>query len=573
MFDLANVPLLRTLLDQALPDALYIHGHDGRLLEVNQRACEALGYSRTELLEKNMLDIEQDLDLPAAQRAWSALQAHETICLRGHHRRRDGSRFPVEGRYCLFLWGDLRIYVIVARDIDLHRQQERNLRSSQQRVLELERERRQEVAERLNRSERRYLGIVEAMAEGLVIHDEAGRIVTANPSAQQILGLDLDQILERDHADARWGAVREDGQPLDAAEHPAAHCLRTGQTVQNQILGIEVAGRGRRWLSINAVPLCLNRPSTPDAALTTMVDITQRKQLERDLARANERNATLLRNASDGIHILDPAGHVIEASESFARALGYRRDEILGMHVTQWDPAASSASMIALVERLGISQQSAQFERVHRRKDGSTVEVELTANTLELDGQTVLFCSSRDISVRKQLERELREMATIDFLTGVATRRSFVSRLEQEIARLRRSRAESSCLLMLDLDHFKNVNDRFGHPTGDEVLKHVARLLRKDARAADAVGRLGGEEFALLLLNTEPESAALQAERLRQNVSGTHYQGDGISIPMTVSIGIAPLLQSDGSAADCIQRADQALYRAKTYGRNRVECA
>ena len=130
-------------------------------------------------------------------------------------------------------------------------------------------------------------------------------------------------------------------------------------------------------------------------------------------------------------------------------------------------------------------------------------------------------------------------------------------------------------MLMLDLDRFKSINDRWGHPTGDRVLQHMAQLLGQQARGQDVAGRLGGEEFALLLPDTDGPGAVVIAERLRGavQVSDAVRTGDGEVVRYTVSVGVATLEAGDASFESLLQRVDRALYQAKERGRNRVETA
>jgi diguanylate cyclase (GGDEF)-like protein len=138
------------------------------------------------------------------------------------------------------------------------------------------------------------------------------------------------------------------------------------------------------------------------------------------------------------------------------------------------------------------------------------------------------------------------------------------------LARVRRYE-ENATLLMLDLDHFKQVNDRFGHASGDEVLRHFAALTRDTLRRLDLLGRIGGEEFAILLPGTDIVGARSSAERLRQRIASTPaITSRGLKITFTVSIGLTALAVTDDHAEHTLARADSALYQAKTSGRNRV---
>ena len=162
-------------------------------------------------------------------------------------------------------------------------------------------------------------------------------------------------------------------------------------------------------------------------------------------------------------------------------------------------------------------------------------------------------------------------MATTDFLTGLPSRRSFIVRLEDELARLNRAIEVPVALLMLDLDHFKNVNDTYGHATGDSMLRHFASLVANELRRIDMAGRLGGEEFGIVLPGADTKAATVFAERLCERIGNSPLHLDDHRIPFTVSIGVTHLRISDTDPDVALARVDRFLYRAKERGRNRVE--
>lgn len=169
-------------------------------------------------------------------------------------------------------------------------------------------------------------------------------------------------------------------------------------------------------------------------------------------------------------------------------------------------------------------------------------------------------------------EQQLRRAASVDELTGTWNRRALLERLAEEAQRARR-RQQPICVGMLDLDHFKAVNDRHGHRTGDAVLSAVGAALRATLRAGDFVGRYGGEEFCVVWTETALAGARIAAERLRRSVERVLVDGAGAApIGISCSLGIAELLRG-GDPLEAIERADRALYRAKAAGRNRVEAA
>jgi diguanylate cyclase (GGDEF)-like protein len=166
---------------------------------------------------------------------------------------------------------------------------------------------------------------------------------------------------------------------------------------------------------------------------------------------------------------------------------------------------------------------------------------------------------------------ELERLATTDDLTGLCNRRHFLALAEDERRRHERKHRPLA-LLILDIDVFKSINDRFGHDVGDAVICHVARICREEIRPFDILARIGGEEFVLLLPETTPEQAMMLAERVRQHLEATPFVVDGADVTVTASIGVSEGTQSEG-IGDLMKRADQALYQAKREGRNRVKLA
>ena len=170
-------------------------------------------------------------------------------------------------------------------------------------------------------------------------------------------------------------------------------------------------------------------------------------------------------------------------------------------------------------------------------------------------------------------EADYRHQAATDFLTELPSRRSFFTRLGDELARFKRSDVQPVALLMIDLDHFKETNDRFGHIAGDALLKHFGVLLTTGLRRIDMAGRVGGDEFGIILPGTSAQAALLFARRLVERIASSPLSFHGQDLGMTVSIGVTELSITDPSLDSALARADKALYRAKAMGRNRVGLA
>jgi diguanylate cyclase (GGDEF)-like protein len=204
-----------------------------------------------------------------------------------------------------------------------------------------------------------------------------------------------------------------------------------------------------------------------------------------------------------------------------------------------------------------------------------TQRVDFLGDLGEAFNRMVTTLAEKDRELRSTIEQlksssdDLRRLATTDVLTGAFNRRYFLDRSADEIERARRYE-RPLCLCMLDLDRFKDVNDRWGHPAGDAVLIEVTNVCRRAMRSQDVFGRVGGDEFGALLPETVGSVASRVAERLRAQIAACSVVFAGHPIPVTVSIGVAGLRLAGDSLTELIQRADNALYRSKQEGRDRV---
>jgi diguanylate cyclase (GGDEF)-like protein/PAS domain S-box-containing protein len=310
--------------------------------------------------------------------------------------------------------------------------------------------------------------------------------------------------------------------------------------------------------------------------LSLMLAARQRQLREQEHHLAEERRQ-LLSALGEGVYGVDGDGRCTFVNPAALAMLGYTAEELLGQdqhalfHHHHRDGRDYPHQQCPIHQTLhdGLTRRAEEW---FISKAGAGFEVEMMVTPRggqdSHDGAVVVF---RDIGERKRLEAELQALATTDSLTGLPNRRHFLAQLEQEMARLRRYGQPASTLLMLDLDHFKQVNDNHGHGAGDAVLCRFAEQVRAALRKTDRAGRLGGEEFAILLFGSDGEGAREFAERLRQEVAADGVVFKGVRLGVTVSIGMTPLRGDDVGADAALARADLALYRAKANGRNRVE--
>ncbi len=303
-----------------------------------------------------------------------------------------------------------------------------------------------------------------------------------------------------------------------------------------------------------------------------------RMHLEDRLRRSERRLQSIVTLAHDAILSVDRDHRIILFNPAAERTFGYTAAEALGMPMAMLLPERLRPDHDRYLDRyatMGPASRSLNDrprEFVARHKDGHEFPIEVSVSK-DAEGSFPLTATVRDVTERRKLEEQLRLLAATDPLTGLPNRRAFLETAGRELAGAGR-RNRPVALVMLDIDHFKRVNDRHGHAAGDEALRRVAETCRDSLRAGDLAGRLGGEEFCLLLPDTDLPAAAGVAERVRQTVAATPIPlPDGAVLHLTISLGvaIAQAPESPGALDDTLGRADRALYRAKDNGRDRVE--
>jgi diguanylate cyclase (GGDEF)-like protein/PAS domain S-box-containing protein len=295
----------------------------------------------------------------------------------------------------------------------------------------------------------------------------------------------------------------------------------------------------------------------------SMIDkIEQQRKVEIKLL---QRDRMAIQCARDGIYVIDKKGILAEANPAFYAMLGYSPTDLLGHSVATWNKQWTHEELVTKIYDL-LHYPNALFETVHCRKDGTLLNVEITTVDIELDGQHYLWCSSRDITERKQTDQHIQQLAHFDTLTNLPNRSLLIQRVEFALASAQRTKNQLA-VIFLDLDHFKHINDTLGHVAGDKLLVQVSQRMLLTVREDDTVSRPGGDEFILVLPNTNANGAARVAEKLRCAMLNG-YQVAGQELFVTASIGIAVYPNDGGDFEALSQCADVAMYRAKQEGRN-----
>lgn len=301
-------------------------------------------------------------------------------------------------------------------------------------------------------------------------------------------------------------------------------------------------------------------------------DITERKRLEHKIQEQNKLFDTVLNNIDAYVYMKDNNHTFHYVNNKTAQLFGLPAEQIIGKRDTDILPRDIAEHFWQLDNKVFLDNQKHAGEESFIDKEGNSYHYWSIKVPFKFEGDLqTLIGFSTDITDLYKLKEELQLQATTDALTSLYNRRYFYEQANREFSRSNRQQQQLS-LLIIDIDHFKKVNDQFGHLIGDEVLVSTATNFLPLIREGDVLARIGGEEFAILLPSTPPEAAAKMAERIRRFQSNQKVTGkwDG-SINITISIGVAVINQTDKDFNDLFLRADKALYQAKQQGRNQVQ--
>ncbi|NOG31446.1 diguanylate cyclase [Halomonas sp. TBZ9] len=315
-----------------------------------------------------------------------------------------------------------------------------------------------------------------------------------------------------------------------------------------------------------------------DNLLRAMHYAIERHQLERRLQQSQELMTAAVEGGNLGVWEWNLKTGICFNSERLLNNLGFSsKDPDTPASGEEWiarihpdDQSSFHAALNQHLDNAAIRYQS-EFRLKHKKghwvwqyASGHLVSRDTDGNPERMVG------IQQDISERKAMEERLRTLAMRDPLTGLLNRRSFMSTMNHEYGRVKRSPDYSVGILMLDIDHFKQVNDTYGHALGDEALEAFATTIQNELRENDVFGRLGGEEFAILLPDTHLQGCLNVAEKILASVSALQVKSEGNVVQITTSIGADRLLANDNRPDGALARADAALYLAKQGGRNQV---
>ena len=508
---------------------------DARVVYANFAACSSLGYTMEEMLTLRIPDFDPDFPSEAWPKHWEELKKHGSYTFETRHRTKSGEIYPVEVTANFMRFGDEEYNCGFARDISKRKQAESQIRES----------------------EEKFRLLFENMTTGFALHevirDKQGKVVDyrflqINPAYEKMTGLKPD-IIGRTVLEVLPGT-----EPywIDIFGQVAMTGVPSLYENYSRELG--------RWYQVWAFS-----PKIGQFAVIVS-EITERKNIEEEL----RLYSMVLRNSSEGMVVTDEENRIIAINPAFSKITGYSFEEVQGRNPSMFKSGRHDQEFYRQMWDAITHSGQWQGEIWDRRKNGEIHAKWLTINTIrDPDGMihrhVALFS---DITEKKKSEELIWRQANFDTLTGLPNRDMFRDRLEQEIKKAARVELPLA-LLLVDLDQFKEVNDTLGHAVGDMLLVEAAQRIYSCIRESDTVARLGGDEFTIVVSQiADTAHVDNVAQKIIDKLAQPFHLGREV-VYISASIGIT-LHPNDSTDIDALMKnADQAMYVAKSKGRNR----
>ncbi len=398
-----------------------------------------------------------------------------------------------------------------------------------------------QAEQELRDSEREYRDLVDPAVVGVYRSSLEGELLYVNDAMWRMFGY------------SSAAACREAGAVALYKDHADRVALmellrRDGQVSNFEFDAVDARGETRRVLVSGRLS---------EGGVTGMVmDVTDRRQAEQALRESEERFRLLFQRLADAVFITTYDGRILEANEAACRQTGYSHEELLELNIMH-DVACEVPAMYyeQIIARLA-QGETVSFEERKRRKDGSSYWADCALSPIEQGGTPLILSVNRDITDRKRAEERLRYLSTHDPLTGAYNRAYF----EEEKARLSRGRRFPVSLFIADVNGLKVANDEDGHAAGDALLRRAYGVLQAAVRAEDVVARIGGDEFAGLLPETDEAAGLRLLDRIRELVDTDNRQHGGR--PLSIALGVATVMPEE-SLDKALRLADANMYKDK----------
>ena len=515
-------------------DVMYLLDEEGRLLWWNHRVEELYRAPRETLRGTHALEFICEADRPAARAALQTAMREGSAETELRPDIGDGDVYfhfrcnRAEHNNAVYIAG-------IGRDMSERRAQEEALRLSEARLREA-----QAVA---------HIGNWE-------LDTTTGKAYWSD-EIYRVLGLSG---TETPGPETLSELVHPDDWPQVACSLDAARNRGAPYRLQYRVIRPDGA---ERWVDSRASAV-----RDADGQVVRLIGVLQDVTEERHYQDRLRQSATVFENTAEGVFITDPDGNIVEVNPAFTEITGYPRAEVIGQNPRIWRSDRHGQGFYEAMWQDIIDTGRWQGEIWNRRKDGSVYPEWLTISSVRDAGNrlTNFVAVFADITTIKRSQEELAHLAHYDALTDLPNRLLLQARLQHAIAHAQRNHTQLA-VVFIDLDRFKNINDSFGHPVGDQLLREVAKRLVHCVRLDDTVARIGGDEFVLLLESiNQAESAALVAEKVLQAFSRPFAFADHL-VHITASMGVCAYPRDGENAATLLRNADAAMYRAKDEGR------
>ena len=529
----------RAIFDNAMVGMLLIDLQNKKFSDGNKMICQMLGYSLEEIKNLGVMDIYPEIARPHVIEEFEKLTREEITPVEDlPMKRKDGTSFYAVVNFSTVTLSGANYLIGLFRDITKRRQAEK-------------------LAERLNHQNEL---ILKAAGEGIFGLDTRGKHTFMNPSAAQMLGYTVDEVIDiSSHRTCHY--KKADGSPYPEEGCPIYAAYKDGRVhhVTDEVF----------WRK-DGTNFPVEYTSTPiiedgkiSGAVVTFRDITKRRQAEKALLDSEAYLKALMASIQAGVMVIDVKKHrIVDVNEAAANLIGTPKEKIIGKECHEYVcPAEKGKCPIT-----DLKQVIDNTERYLIGAEGKKIPILKTVVPITFKHHKYLLESFIDITERKLMEEELKRLATTDSLTQAYNRTMFEEVIKREIERAKRRKNPLS-IVMFDIDHFKELNDTYGHNAGDYVLKTLTQIVKNNFRAIDYIVRWGGEEFLIIAPDTNLGGAEVLAEKIRKAIE--NYNFDKVN-QITVSFGVTQF-KKDDTEDTLIKRADDALYKAKEKGRNRVE--
>jgi diguanylate cyclase (GGDEF)-like protein/PAS domain S-box-containing protein len=518
---------------------------DGRFLVVNPKLCSMLGHTAADLASSGLYDITHPEDWSNVAKALSDLDSGEAQSFTQRQRclAADGAQIwvdvtitPTPGRVSLPIQF-LAQFVDVTAEVD-------NLQT-------------------LYASARHFQVLSENSTDVVAQTDPQGLITWVSPSVTTLLGWESGLLAGR----AITAFV---AKPDLESFTTSLNGIRHGDDMHDEVVRFRTTSGAYRFMSVTA------RPLTVDGGLVTgmafgLRDVTEELRAKRELARSEEQFRMAIQGAPEGVAVTDSHDRIVQANPALAELMGTTTEALIGHRFREFIPEDERGAVEDLRGRLVLGElESMRFE--HRLLSSQAeLWVDHSVGILRDEtGSPRLFVHQfADRTETRRMQADLTFRATHDVQTGLANRANLLTRLEERLG-ITPEPAEHVGVLYCDIDNLKQINDRYGHRVGDDVIAAVADRLASAVRHGDIVGRIGGDEFVIVLDQCPDEEVLVSvAENVQKAASGLVKTHAGKKVRVTVSVG-AVLAAATTDTDDALSRSDHALYRAKRAGRNQV---